>query len=202
LLCRIWVFASLVSSVSSSSCTWSTQLLGYDELLNGADWREETASGSYSNTEDTDSVGRWQVLDDESLSSRTRRRALDASRVRFANPARDCKYNIALVLHLKTDEGERASPIGSRVPSRSGLWNNWSAVWVGAHPASCTGLRLLAACYVTPPTKRVIGVGRFRDCRPRLQQEASARIGPLKPTLLDTGVIVGLLDRSESHHTR
>lgn len=40
----------------------------------------------------------------------------------------------------------------------------------------------------------------FEHARSRLQQKAFAELRAVKPTLLDTGVIVALLDRSEKFH--
>jgi uncharacterized protein len=40
----------------------------------------------------------------------------------------------------------------------------------------------------------------LRRARPWLEQEASQRLRTLKPVLLDTGVIVALLDESEGYH--
>ena len=61
------------------------------------------------------------------------------------------------------------------------------------------GLLLLAACHGGRAGKKIVGLGKFSSGIRDLGSN-KARIGTVKPVLLDTGVIVAWLDRSEGYH--
>jgi hypothetical protein len=56
---------------------------------------------------------------------------------------------------------------------------------------------------VDPKTRKIAGLGQIFLWRngPGVQQETPQGLRPLKAILLDTGVIVGLLARSEDNHS-